>query len=360
MTGNLDSMPLKAPAGAAGVPSDHVILGQPIPPIERIRLFNSTQWEEFVLEWADSLRDQYLRVEKCGGAGDFGRDIIATRSGSGGGWDNFQCKHYRAPLAPSDIWIELGKLAYYTFVGKFTYPTKYAFVAPQGAGNKLSRLLKDAAALKSQLIENWDTHCAGQISSKLSIPMDDELRDHLDALDFSIFDAIPPLRIIDAHMTTRWHVARFGGGLPARPPVEAPPDTPRADEVIYLRHLLDAYASHLSHPVASTADVAANDEIREHLQDSRREFYSAESLRAFSRDTLPPGEFERLQEEVHSGVADEVRTAHENGYRRVLAVVRTARALQLTAHALVTRLSVRDRGGICHQLANANKVRWVE
>jgi hypothetical protein len=40
--------------------------------------------------------------------------------------------------------------------------------------------------------------------------------------------------------------------------------------------------------------------------------------------------------------------------------VRAARTLQITAHALVSRLRVRDRGGICHQLANDDKVRWIK
>jgi hypothetical protein len=46
--------------------------------------------------------------------------------------------------------------------------------------------------------------------------------------------------------------------------------------------------------------------LREYYGDSRLEFYSAESLRTFSRDTLPPGEFEKLQDEVHGNIRDEV------------------------------------------------------
>jgi len=83
-------------------------------------------------------------------------------------------------------------------------------------------------------------------------------------------------------------------------------------------------------------------------------------LRTFSRDTLPQGEFEKLQDEVHSGIKDEERGCHADGYCRVLAVVKTGRALQLTSNPLTTRIHTRDRGGICHQLANDGKVRWVK
>jgi len=186
-----------------------------------------------------------------------------------------------------------------------------------------------------------------------------DLLQHLDDLDFSVFTSLPPLRLIDGHADTQWHVARFGGGLPPRPKVPEPPDVPTSEETVYLSRLWSAYGDHLNAEVRSSEDLAGRDELLEHLGDSRVEFYSAEALRAFSRDTLPPGEYRKLQDEVHSGVRDDVRADHKDGYARVQAVVRTARVLQLTSHALVPRLSTRDRGGICHQLANEGKVEWV-
>ena len=107
------------------------------------------------------------------------------------------------------------------------------------------------------------------------------------------------------------------------------------------------------------ADLTHQD-LGAHFARSRQEFYSAESLRTFSRDTLPPGEFERLQDEVHDGIRDEVRLDHPSGYHRVVTVVKTARALDLGGHPLHTRMTVRDRGGVCHQLVNDGRVRWVK
>jgi len=360
MTDKLPTKPLPAPAGLASVPADFVLSGQLIPAIERIRIFSDKQWEEFVLEWADSLRDEYGRVERCGSAGDMGRDVIATCKDNGSLWDNYQCKHYKEPLKPSDIWVELGKLVYYTKRGEYSYPRRYFFVAPQGAGTKLSNLLKKTEQLRARLVANWTGYCRTGITSTAPVELDDELKAYLDGLDFSIFEAIPPLRLIDEHAKTRWHVARFGGGLPARPPVSDPPSDPADLEANYVRQLLDAYGDYLKRKVSAIADIAPETDLHEHFRDSRIEFYSAESLRTFSRDTLPPGEFEKLQEEVHGGIKDEVRTDHPDGYRRVLAVVKTARTLQLSGHALHGRLAVRDRGGICHQLANDEKVSWVK
>lgn len=356
----ISSSPLPAPAATMSASVDVVAAGLPIPPIERIRIFSDGQWEDFVLEWADSLRDQYGHVERCGGAGDMGRDIIAFDKASPVIWDNYQCKHYKAGLAPGDIWVELGKLVYYTYINEYSYPRKYFFVAPQGAGTKLSNLLRKSDKLKAQLIDNWERHCQHGITTTAIVELDATLRAHLDALDFSIFEAVPPLRIIDQHAKTRWYATRFGGGLPARPRVLAPPATVAAHEVTYVRSLLDAYGDHLKRTMPTVADLDAHDDVREHFNDARLEFYSAEALRAFSRDTLPPGAFEELQNELHGGIKDEMRGAHSDGYRRVLSVVKTAKLLPITDHALKERMSTYDRGGICHQLANDGKVKWVK
>jgi len=360
MPGKVPVKTMPAPAIPADVPADVVATGQLIPAIERIKIFSDVQWEEFVLEWADSLRDEYDRVERCGGAGDMGRDVIAICKGDNSIWDNYQCKHYKNPLAPSDIWVELGKLVYYTKLEYYTYPRRYFFIAPQGAGTRLSNLLRNPDQLRTQLKQNWEKNCLKGITTTTEIELNAELTDYLNQLDFSIFEAKPPLRLIDEHAKTRWYVARFGGGLPPRPPIDVPPTHPTQHEVIYLRQLLDAYGDHLHRQVVDLGDISMRIDLQEHFYDSRLEFYSAESLRNFSRDTLPPGEFEKLQEEIQSGIKDDVRADYEDGYRRVLSVIKSARFLQLTNHALINRLSIRDRGGVCHQLANENKVRWVK
>ena len=351
--------PLPTPSNPVAVASDTVVAGPAIPALDRIKLFNCDEWEYFVLEWADSLRSTYSQVERCGSSGDMGRDVIAFDINDSRVWDNFQCKHYDHALRPTDIWIELAKLAYYTQLGEYTVPRAYAFVAPYGAGTKLSNLLRKPEELRQGLKDNWDGYCKTYITSTQEVKLEGDLLAHVDGMDFSIFSAIPPLRLIDAHAQTRWHIARFGGGLPPRPEVPLPPVVPDENEAGYIEQLWEAYADHLNVEVNCVDDLGDRTDLVEHLSDSRVEFFSAEALRTFSRDTLPPREFEKLQDEVHSGVKDEVRAPHNDGYARALAVVKTARALQLTSHPLVSKVSVRDRGGICHQLANDGRVKWV-
>lgn len=340
-----------------------VAIGQYVPPIERIKIISNSQWEDLILEWADSLRDKYERVERCGGAGDMGRDVIAFAASedSTDVWDNYQCKHYDHPLRPSDIWLELGKLVYYTYIDKFSYPRKYFFVAPQGAGTDLANLFRSPQKLRERLLENWEKYCTKKITKKTEVPLDVALEKYINGLDFSVISYIPPLRIIKQHALTRYHVSRFGGGLPVRTSASPPPDNPGEGELGYISKLMNAYGDHLNREVAKLSDIDSEQDLKEHCVDSRIQFYSAESLRSFSRDYLPPGEFQKLQDEVHDGIRDDLREDHPNGYKCLLTVVKTARGLQITSHALVSKLTVRDRGGICHQLANdKDEVRWVK
>jgi len=72
------------------------------------------------------------------------------------------------------------------------------------------------------------------------------------------------------------------------------------------------------------------------LGEAKEAFYHAEALRVFARDTVPPGTFEGLQEDIYTGIIDEHDAHHPDGYTRVLKVTKTARELSLTSNALLT------------------------
>lgn len=326
--------------------------------MQRLKLFDAEQWEAFVLEWAHSLKGRYESVERWGGPGDLGCDVVAYLRDGNGAWDNYQCKHYDKRLTPGNVWPEIAKLVFHAHRGALTAPERYVFVAPQGAGTSLAKLLRQPEEMRTGLCAAWDTNCRTKISSGAAVDLDEALRAYIAAFDFSIFSAMPPLRLIEEHAQTRWHAARFGGGLPLRPAVPVPPPAPATEEATYVGELLDAYAEHLGMPIGTVADLDAHAMLAQHFGDARIAFYSAEGLRLFSRDTLPSGSFGRLQDDVHSGIKDDVRHPHVDGYARVLAATKTAQSLALTAHPLASVATVPDRHGICHQLANDGKVRW--
>lgn len=337
---------------------DRAQYGEHMEPLLRIRVMTSGQWERFTLEWAHSLKEDYAKVEQRGGSGDRGRDVVAhVKEELGGGWDNYQCKHYAHALAPSHAWVELGKVCYSAYTGAYSLPRRYYFVAPQYVGPGLSDLLDNPDRLKEGLLSNWDVYCKDGITSTKSIELDSPMRMFIEAMNFDIFQALPPLTMIEQHSRTRWHALRFGGGLPDRPPTPLPPREIEPGEAIYVRALYDAYEERLKVALGAI-DELTDQVLLDHFNRCRREFYSAESLRKFSRDSVDPGTFEALMDDVYSGIVDVLESQHPDALERVHKVVAQAKALTISMNALATRLRPTDMGGICHQLANEEKLKW--
>jgi hypothetical protein len=350
--------PITLNATIGGADPLEIRSGPAIVPIERLKLFSPSDWEGFVNEWASSLPD-YGLVERTSGAGDMGCDVVATVDALDptGPWDNYQCKHYDHPLAPSDVWLELAKLCYYTFIGAYSVPRRYAFVAPRGVGTKLTRLLKKPAELKAGLFALWEEKCATDLVEGRTIALDSALTSHIDAIDFRIFGHVPTQRLIEEHAKTRYFAVRFGLGLPPRPPSPAPPSNPSAAETRYVQQLMMAYGDNLKRPVRASTDLDSR--LARHFVRARESFYCAEALRNFSRDTLPDGAFEHLQKQIYDGVVDVCEAPHTCGLTRVNATTGHAASLEITSSALLGRFEIADRHGICHQLANDDQLTWV-
>jgi hypothetical protein len=63
-------------------------------------------------------------------------------------------------------------------------------------------------------------------------------------------------------------------------------------------------------------------------------------------------------QDIYSGVIDIHDGTHRDGYERLCAVTKAAREMQITSNALITRAKPQDRDGICHQLANEDRLAW--
>jgi hypothetical protein len=160
--------PLRPPSAVTGFSASRAGVGAPVQPLRRLQIMEADEWEEFILEWVDALRqDQtYTEVHGSGGGGDMGCDIIGFKGAIGPHtpWDNYQCKHYNKPLSVADVVGELGKLSYYVAQGQFRLPDAYFFVAPKGPSTDLLKCLQ-AGTLKQQLINRWDAECRNKITS---------------------------------------------------------------------------------------------------------------------------------------------------------------------------------------------------
>jgi hypothetical protein len=354
--------PLPPPSSSGRLTNQQILLGQRHEPSGLIKLYSQNDWEEFIREWAEGLRHRYREVRRASGAGDKGRDVVGYVNdvNAAGPWDNFQCKHYDHPLHPSDLWKELAKLCYYTLAKKYSVPRAYYFVAPQGVGPEVLHLLERPDDIRAGLIARWERGDLLKVSKK-DVVLEGDLRRHVESFNFTIVKDAPPSRIIAEHRETRHYAARFGGGLVRLPPDKAEVPVAIADhESRYVEQLLQAYGDHLSKDLAALTDLQAHPVLKKHFDRQRTHFYLAELLRNFTRDNIPEeGCFERLQDAIYDGVIDIAEGNHSSGFERVKKTIEIARAIQIDSHPLKECLEGYHRSGVCHQLANKDRLTWV-
>jgi hypothetical protein len=359
---NLIEMPTPDPL-PEGLSPREILLGAPVHPTTLLETYSPEEYEHFVREWADHLRPEYRAIFRASGSGDMGRDVIAYLGLdlSTAEYDNYQCKHYDHPLFPSDIWLELGKLCWNVFNGHFRRPRRYVFGAPQGVGPTVLRLLEAPGNLRANLIEEWDGKCRDSISAEGPIPLEGEFRVFIEEFDFRIVSGLDPDEMIEQHARTRWHAARFGGGLRrSRPAPSRPPEEVHPRETVYVRKLLEAYGDYLGTSLGAAAELSSTPELARHFKRQREWFYRAASLREFERDNLPQSTgFDSLLDQIFDGVIDVCEEVHDSGFHRVRAVTTAAGNLAITSYVLVDYLQTADRKGACHHLANDERLSWI-
>ncbi|MET9229157.1 ABC-three component system protein [Lentzea sp. NPDC003310] len=353
-------MPLCAmPRPSASTPSV-ALDGPPVSPVARIRMYSPDEWEDFIREWATALDETYVQIKKLGGAGDKGADIAAFKTDQQfeGPWDCFQAKHYEKPLSFSVAAAEILKLFTSVVEGAYTLPDSYHFLAPRALSTPFNMMVSNPTTLRKNFLDRLvkgDKLVEGLHEATL-----DAVRTLAAATDFSMFKSVELLDALTTHRRTRWHAARFGTSLPARGDSETPPDDYTPDETRYLQQLLAVYAERWPDKITTLESVADVPRLRKHLQQQRVNFFRAESLKAYSAGAVPPGTFERLQDDIHSGVIDIAEADHPDGYARLGQVLAHVGSLDLNRHKLINYTDIDDRKGICHQLANDDRLTWVE
>lgn len=351
---------LDLPSLAVSASSDPALSGAPVPPAHRVYFYSSDEWEVFIVEWAYGLADSYRQIKRLGGSGDRGVDVAAfkTECGLEGAWDCFQAKHYNRSLNFSDAFPEMLKIFHGVVDGFYRLPDRYVFVAPRGCGSTLNRLLSRPAELQSKFLDGLNESDATQFQHNERAL--NSIKILAESVDFSIFQSLELEEMLETHRATPYFVARFGTALPGRPPVEQAPVTPRPEEAVYVKKLVDVYSEQDPESCSDVDSVSAHAKYGPHFQRQREAFYSAEGLRLYARDSVPSGTFEMLQDDVYNGVIDIVDANHPSGLDRLRAVLTHSGQLDLGAHRLISISTLKDRQGICHQLANADKLTWVD
>ncbi|MGD0978046.1 MAG: ABC-three component system protein [Candidatus Bathyarchaeia archaeon] len=312
-------------------------------------------------EWQSaSLQSKYVKVEKLGGPGDKGRDVICTDNNN----DSFvyQCKHYDRKLSKHDVLLEIGKCCYHCSKGDYPTPKKYYFVSPQGVSPQARDLLAGSKGLREELKANWEKICQFKISSS-GVELKGNLLAFIDQLDFSVFSYISPLEFLEDFKKTAYYTKWFGKLFRPRKLITAAPDEIQENEMTYIGKILEAYGEFLGRNIEDAKNLKATDpKLWLDFNRQRLYFYSAEYLAAFSRETYAPELqcFEQLKDEFYYGIIDEIQEDAKNGFERLKKVLKRAESLITSPNnPLSSEVNIKDRKGICHHLANEREdIRW--
>lgn len=334
-----------------------------LPPINKVFSMDDHSFEEFINEWLyGCYSNKYSNIQRSGGAGDKGRDIVATYKN--GDCDYFQCKHYNSPLSPSEFYIELGKLCYYTFIKAYQIPLKYYIVASHDIGPKLTDLINNTDKLKKELLNNWDSHCKQHIKQSFIIELNDDLKSHIENFNFSIIEHIPIQKIIDEHIRTIYGKIRFGGIKVQSPKNLSPTIEITKQELPYIRALLEAYSEYAKISFPDVKSLETNKTLREDLQSQRKYFYSAETIRRFVRDTFTnENDFQRLENEIYEGIKEIHEENYQNGYKRLKKDLMQASLINTSKSLLDSKLNLiggSEKKGVCHMLVEDKSISWVK
>ncbi len=347
---------LTPPCVATGVS----LAGSPVPPQQRLYFYSSAEWELFIREWATGLEANYVQVKQLGGPNDRGVDVAAFKTSDGfeGAWDCFQGKHYASALTLSDVLPEILKLLVNVEDKHYVLPDAYSFLAPQGCGSSLNRLLSKPTELRTKFLDKV------QAGSDLVAGMGAETLASVlvlaEVTDFSLFRSVEILDALEVHRQTPYYTARFGGPLTPRQAVKPPPDDLAEHEARYVEQLVEVYSERHPGEDFSGANLSSHSTTKKHFQRQRFSFYSAEALRLYARDSVPEGTFEALQDDIHAGVIEIAESEHATGMDRLSQVLTVSGQLDLSSHTLVSVSDLSDRKGICHQLANEDRLTWMD
>lgn len=349
--------------------SDSFGLNPKIRPIRLIRTLTAQEFEECVDEWAIGYLKEIKGAEEVrlkGGANDKGRDIIVFWNKKNKIWDNYQCKHYDVGVSTADVLLELGKLCYYTFIKDFPCPRKYFFVTPRGLSGPMTDLIDlKPEKINQKLIKEWNNKCKDKITKKIKggILLTDDFKKYITDFDFSIIQNISPSQFLADLEKTPYFQYTFG--LKEWPQRSRELDIPHSigsDEQTYIKKLLEAYSEYNSEKINSTTELKLkHPTLHKNFTSQRESFFSAEALRAFNKDiaAYDTNYFDDLKDDIYNGITDFMSSENfEDGYKKMCKTVHQAALMPIDACPIKERVFTKDKKGICHHLANDDKLTW--
>lgn len=339
---------------------------------------SADEWEEIIRDWVGSAEPSYHKLSKPGSTGDRGVDVAAfcDEEGYSGAWEAYQGKNYQEGLVFSDVFPEMVKLVDALVEGD-TFkkpPIKYAFVSRKGVKTSLQHLLDDPGGIKTPFINELKKHInkakqnakdgeeaknIHQISKKkYTLKQLQDVKTYAEKiLDFSIFRFYDAADILGGKGQEWYFVSKYQTKLERAVGPLRLKDTKQG---LYLEKLVDVFKEQ-DKSCKDVASVEIHPEYCVEFQENRDSFYSAEVLRKSVEDSVPPNTYDHLKEQIYMGVIPTARGTYKSGLKRLRKVHKKAYQMHLTGLDLIIPImNPLDRLGICHQLANEDKLTWVK
>lgn len=164
------------------------------------------------------------------------------------------------------------------------------------------------------------------------------------------------------HTDKKIHI---GGNVIELPPELTPPDDIDDEEITYVNELLKAYAD------ASGTTPLTIDEISKltgkykiNFTEQRINYYSAVRICRIIRDAYanPEEEMKKWKSQTFDYISDTYRDDYENGYKRLVAVLKKVVESKTTAaiEGCNQLIQPKERKGVCHLLVNDGDITWIQ
>jgi hypothetical protein len=216
-------------------------------------------------------------------------------------------------------------------------------------------MLLNPSKFRDEVISTWDTRVAGHVIDGATHPLTGDLAEYVNNYNFATFGYATVDEIIDAHRRTAFWAERFGGLLPPPNPGKAPAAV-MPHENVYVGKLLAVYAEAASAQIALVSDLDSHPEWKDDLQKQRVRFFDAEAFMATYRDQTEPGTTESFADQIFDAIEPSL-SVPGTGLSRLTMALTTA-AQTTPASVLAPQAKVRVKQGVCHQLANHDRVTW--
>jgi len=175
-------------------------------------------------------------------------------------------------------------------------------------------------------------------------------------------NSLPPQTIYYDESDGKLHIGSVEISIPKE--IEPPQDIAPEEEK-YVCELLAAYAEAIESGKLTKADLNSLPmKYRRNFSDQRINYYSAIRIDRFIRESFEKGEAhaKKWKSETHDYIKDTLWDDYDDGYKRLLAVMKKVVDCSTTSvlENLQNLVGPKEKKGTCHLLVNDGCIRWVD